>query len=413
MREHHLRRQIIDEMHLRRWPALECPMVIWQMVRTLEDGERDPERRALEEGRAAIAPLQRHVSGTLAPGVDFAWERHTEGSSITLFAGRHANPQAVEDALAWIKDLPGLVVRATRITVVSDEADAAEKLASADFSAPEAVSFRTAEGMRVWSDFRLHADGFGELLVAGGGVDPFTLSRRIQQIQELGNYRNMALLGLPAVREQWAALDAIEERLRQFASAVSDPATKDDDLLEDVSALSLELATLNNAIGYRLDATKAYSSLVAERLADIDPIAVAEYQSLPDFTRRRFLPAERTCASHGARLDKLTGRAADLTALLRARIETRIENQNAQLLASMERRALEQLRLQQVVEGLTVVAIAYYGVGLVGYAAKALAKVIPGLEVDLVVGISIPFVLAAIWFGMRTARRLLLAGQHD
>ena len=50
------------------------------------------------------------------------------------------------------------------------------------------------------------------------------------------------------------------------------------------------------------------------------------------------------------RLDKLTGRAADLTALLRARIETRIENQNAQLLESMERRAEAQLRLQQLVD---------------------------------------------------------------
>ena len=239
------------------------------------------------------------------------------------------------------------------------------------------------------------------------------LGRVVQRLQELGNYRNMALLGLPQARAQWPQLDAIEARLREFAESVSDPKSHDDELLEKVASISFELATLSNAIGYRLDATKAYSSLVTERLDDLAPIPVKNFQSLSDFTRRRFLPAERTCAAHGARLEKLTLRAADLTALLRARIETRIESQNAELLLSMERRATEQLRLQQVVEGLSIVAISYYAVGLVAYAAKALSRYDRSIDVELVTGVSIPFVLVAIWFAMRTARKVLLAKPSD
>jgi uncharacterized membrane-anchored protein len=40
----------------------------------------------------------------------------------------------------------------------------------------------------------------------------------------------------------------------------------------------------------------------------------------------------------------------------------------------MDRRASIQLRLQETVEGLSVVAISYYAVGLLGYAAKPLLE---------------------------------------
>lgn len=412
MREHSLRRTIIDEMHLRRWPALVAPLSIWQVLRTVDQSERADEIQLLERVGARLQAGERHAFGKIEGIVEFAWERHTEGSSIAVFVPEGAPPEVVEAVLDWIDALPGMVVRATHITLVEDTAHAEDLLVGMGFSLPETVSGRTSEGVQFWSDFRLHSEGFGRLLVSAGGVDPVTVSRRVQQLQELGNYRNMSLLGLPQARAQWSQLDAIESQLRAFAESVSDPNSRDDELLEEVAAISFQLATLSNAIGYRLDATKAYSSLVAERLDDLAPIPVKNFQSLSDFTRRRFLPAERTCAAHGARLDKLTQRAADLTALLRARIETRIENQNAQLLLSMERRATEQLRLQQVVEGLSVVAIAYYAVGLVAYAAKAMSKFEPSIDVELVTGVSIPFVLVAIWLGMRIARRVLL-GKPD
>src|SRR3546814_18423991 len=57
--------------------------------------------------------------------------------------------------------------------------------------------------------------------------------------------------------------------------------------------------------------------------------------------------------------------------LLRTRVDIELEAQNRDVLMSMNRRARLQLRLQETVEGLSVVAISYYVVGLVGYAAKA------------------------------------------
>ena len=55
---------------------------------------------------------------------------------------------------------------------------------------------------RIWSNFRVHEDGFGRLLVQDRGFKSGgDTSRLVQRIQEMGNYRNMALLGLPLAHE--------------------------------------------------------------------------------------------------------------------------------------------------------------------------------------------------------------------
>jgi uncharacterized membrane-anchored protein len=74
----------------------------------------------------------------------------------------------------------------------------------------------------------------------------------------------------------------------------------------------------------------------------------------------------------------------------------------------MNRRAEAQLRLQQTVEGLSVAAITYYIVGLVGYAAKGLRGA--GLDVnpDLAMGISIPVVVVIVALGLRRVRKVVL-----
>ena len=71
----------------------------------------------------------------------------------------------------------------------------------------------------------------------------------------------------------------------------------------------------------------------------------------------------------------------------------------------MNRRAKLQLRLQQTVEGLSVAAVSYYVVGLVGYVAKAARD--SGLPVNpsLATGISVPIVVLVIWLLVRRIRK--------
>ena len=77
-----------------------------------------------------------------------------------------------------------------------------------------------------------------------------------------------------------------------------------------------------------------------------------------------------TCDSVAARQVDFSERVGRASRLLSTRVDIVREQQNQALLASMNRRARLQLRLQQTVEGLSIAAITYYGVGLVGYLAK-------------------------------------------
>jgi uncharacterized membrane-anchored protein len=71
----------------------------------------------------------------------------------------------------------------------------------------------------------------------------------------------------------------------------------------------------------------------------------------------------------------------------------------------MNSRAEAQLRLQLTVEALSVAAVTYYIVGLVGYAAKGLDSAGWALKPDVMVGVSIPIVALMVTLGIRRIHR--------
>jgi uncharacterized membrane-anchored protein len=73
----------------------------------------------------------------------------------------------------------------------------------------------------------------------------------------------------------------------------------------------------------------------------------------------------------------------------------------------MDRRAAAQLRLQQTVEGLSIAAITYYVVGLVGYLAKGLQTAGFAVQPEVAMAVSIPVVAGGLWLGLRRVRRRL------
>ena len=97
--------------------------------------------------------------------------------------------------------------------------------------------------------------------------------------------------------------------------------------------------------------------------------------------------------------------------MLSTKVDVTLEQQNQAVLASMDRRAKLQLRLQETVEGLSVAAITYYIVGLVGYAAKAAHA--GGFEVnpELIMGLSIPIVAGIVAYGLSRVRARIAADE--
>jgi uncharacterized membrane-anchored protein len=435
--DHPLRHAVTQELHVRTFEAVRAPAAVAHLAYVC--GERG--------SGVNVAHLLRLLShfGVATPDaaevgqyyfVDLGelrlrWERHTE--FVTYSFTRSLSPDRAADhpfakaplaALPprWLAALPGQVV--TAVHLVLESADMPERTASdlmTLFGGHPIIGARVAGGAGLaWSDLRIHADGFGRILLRDCGLTDTQAGRLVKRVLDVNTYRAMALLGLPAARSAAGILSDAERRLADLAGRMGRGAGRgraeaggagdtlsERAMLAELTDVAAEIESVAASTASRFDATAAYHEVVRQRLEQLRQERIQGLPTFTEFLEARLLPAVNTCMATGRRQHTLAERAARMTALLRARVEVRLQEQNRSLLDSMDRRARLQLRLQETVEGLSVVAISYYGLGLVGYLLKGLAEV--GLPVDPVLGamLALPLVVGAAWIGLkRTKRRL-------
>jgi len=409
--EHPLRRWAVDEMRLRRFAPVSAHCDIYQAVRLIDADERAQEDHWLLNDRPAFddwSLAARHGSGQTKSGIHFLWERHTEASTLTLIFPDGAPAGVRAPYIKWLEQWPGAVVRATRIFVFPDAQKIEENLKRQGISQQEMVCCDINAGLRIWSDFGISKDGYGRLLITAGDVEDGERGRIIQRAQELGNYRNLALLGFPTVQKYGPQIDRLEQRLSEHAKRVALADEDDETLVNQLADISSELEVIRSATSFRLSATAAYAEVAADRLAALDVKTVANFQSLTDFTERRLVPASRTCSVFRQRLSHIAERISGAMHTLDVRIDIRIKAQNLSVMQSMQRSTQLQLRLQTLVEGLSVIAAAYYLIGLIAYVTKGVAALPSGPTYEIFIGaITLPVILLIFLFVQRLRHKVL------
>jgi uncharacterized membrane-anchored protein len=295
---------------------------------------------------------------------------------------------------------------------------APEALAARHFGGNVLVGAGVAEGAgQAFTDFRLH-DGFTRLLVLDRSFTPRQAGRMVQRLVELEIYRMLALLALPVAQRLGPFLATSERELSEITARLADCADADEPaLLDRLTRLAAGIERQQSENAYRFAAGGAYHQLVQRRIATLREVRLPGLQTFQEFIDRRVLPAMSTVSAVAARQESLSGRLARATQLLSTRVDVTREKQNLAVLASMDRRAAVQLRLQETVEGLSAAAITYYIVGLVGYAAKGGKALGLPLNPEVVMALSIPVALLLVVVGVRQIRKQLTgedpgAGTH-
>jgi uncharacterized membrane-anchored protein len=256
------------------------------------------------------------------------------------------------------------------------------------------------------SDLRVHDDGFTRFVLLDFGLPPAQAARECQRLCELEAYRMLAMLGFPIAQHEAAYLPDLERHLDRVVDAMAnDPHYDDASAFETLTRLAAEVEHGNARTRYRFSATRAYHRLVERRLSDLREERIHGVQLLSGFLSRRFAPAMALCESTEARLTDVAERINRAVSLARARLEVKREKSNQQLFQALVHRQKLQLRLQQAVEGLSVVAISYYAIGLVGYVTKGLKDALH-IQPDAVVAAAVvPTVAAIAWIAHRLHRR--------
>ncbi len=267
-----------------------------------------------------------------------------------------------------------------------------------------------ARSAALFTQLQLGPEGFTRFVVLDFGLPPDQAAREAQRLCEIEAYRMLAMQGFPVAQREAQVLSELERRLQRTVDAMAnDNAYDDAAAFADLTALAAEVEHACARTRYRFSATRAYHAIVEQRLADLREQRMVGVQTLSGFLSRRFAPAMVLCESTDRRLSDLGERINRAVNLARVRIESQREQGNQELLRALATRQHEQLKLQRAVEGLSVVAISYYALGLVGYGAKALHK-LPGLSAwwpspEALVALAVLPVLGAVAWGLRRLRK--------
>lgn len=424
LEQHPLRQVVSAEIHARPVPSISGPASVRYLALMKDRDDPEAARKHVTDF------LQSMDDPPLGEGeaccyrrlgeAELRWESHQEFCSYLLIMPQASETHFPEpDLPGWWKRLtaeaPGKLINAIRLELREGglPADPITDLPGS-FDGDWIMGGRVVDGLAsVWTDFRQDKDGMTRFLVLSEGLSAFQAGRTCQRLLESDTYRTVALLGFPLARAVWPSIHRLDADLVEVTSDMSEHMATESDrrLLERLSGLSTRIEQLRARTNFRFSASTAYAEIALRRLEDLREERWQGTSSLLKFTERRFLPAIQTCRDADRHLQALSERVGQATALLRTRVELNQQEQNQKLLDAINRRSATQLRLQQVVEGFSVIAITYYLVGLIKVGVEG-ATMPPWLHVPGGKAAAIALLALVVSFYIRRRKRQLV-GPED
>lgn len=416
--DHPERLLLHNEVHARPYERLTAPVRASYIALLSGVESADTERGCIERlcSRYGVnRPTARanHYSADFG-GFRLRWERHTEFSTYTIlhsapFSSPFEDPPLRRIPGEWLATLPGCVLTAVHLAIEPAQREVRSFDELGDLFAPVTlVGSRVSGGSATaWMDFQIHADGFSRILIHDISLGSRQAGRLVQRLLEIETYRMMALLALPLARQYTPELFRLDKEVADMSDSLTREMHLVDEqrLLQSLTLRSAEVERIAAATGFRFSAARAYYDIVQQRISELREQRYEKLQTFGEFMKRRLTPAMQTCESVNKRIEGLTVRVARVSDLLRTRVNIAMESQSRDLLESMDRRAHLQVRLQETVEGLSVVVLSYYLVGLVNYGLKGLKSSGAGVNVELLTALSIIPVIALVLLGVRRLRR--------
>ncbi len=412
-------RELHAELLARPFPVVTGQVMVAHRAIAFTPSEAADHRIAVESLASypgvVAAPADHGFQMIRLANADLRIERHTEFTTFMVLAPQVGVPfaESANDLLpaGWLEAIPGRIMAAVEIAseqVPIEDAGAAKTMERVVgyFDQERLVGGWVIESVAtVWSHFKLDDRDATRFLVQAHRLTPSRYGRLLQRLVEIETYRLMALLSLPLARELLPQIETLEA---QHVSLVERLGTMDagDEraLLSDLTNLSLTTERLQAQCGSRFSLTESYARILTARLRELREEQVPGYQTISEFFDRRLSQALHTCESANAGLNALSVRLRSTTGLLRTRVEVNLQSQNQLLLASVDRRAAAQLRLQHNVEGLSVVVLTYYLANLLKIALEGTKAAGVHLDSTLIIALMLPLLAGAVWIMVRRVK---------
>lgn len=141
-----------------------------------------------------------------------------------------------------------------------------------------------------------------------------------------------------------------------------------------LNSLTQDLLKTNRISGklhFELSASVPYDKIVHTTLASLGERPMESYRPVSDYVLGGITGVAEGYQQLLRRIETLRDGFEGIISIIRTRVDLIVEAQNLTLLQSVDKTTKNQALLQQTVEGLSVIVIAYYLAGLVGYVFKA------------------------------------------
>jgi len=418
--DHPLRYRLANELHARPFPTMRAPSTAAYLAVKRAEGAAARDRDA--DMAHLIALLDRHGAPHPQPGAThyfgrigrhtLKWESHTEFVTYTAYTdGLSSRPFDPRDFEVfpddWLSEAPGVRMTSAliRISPWKDKETTRDEVAEWFVAESVAVARVLDDAAVVAGDFRIDPAGHLRFAVTvAPGTGERRIGRVVQRLCEIETYKAMSMLGFSRARDMSPRMGELDAELSRMIGDMTGAAASAEETLTRLLSISAELEGMVAHSSFRFGATEAYKNIVEQRIAVLREQRFEGRQTFSEFMMRRYDPAMRTVNSAQDRLNAMADRAMRAGELLRTRVDVDRSAQNQSLLASMDRRADMQLRLQKTVEGLSVVAISYYAVSLAGYMLYPLAGPLD-LSKGMLMALATPPVVGAVWWMVRRIRK--------
>ncbi|GAA5666687.1 hypothetical protein Brsp07_05203 [Brucella sp. NBRC 14130] len=399
-----------DELHSRPSIYFDAPAVVWHEAFFVGNEATHAPDTLLKLGLTNTSDGKSGIAQTTSGRIK--WEIHAEFVSLTYviqWSGDYnAIPLREEIWIKLVNEMPGQRINSIEIVVGLAGTHDAKLMLGAETDMDVAVSAIGNCDAEIWSTFRFNEANATRFVLLNNNLNAFRTGRMVRRLLEIEDYRLMALISLPLAQDTFSRCSVFETRLQTIVDALGKQAHQQERLLKDLAQLASEILDVSVNTGERFSATAAYSELVFARLAELREQHVDGYQRLGVFIERRFRPAIRFCAQASKRIENSATRVSRASDLLRTSVQVELEQQNLQLLESMEKRVQVQTKLQEAVEGFSIVAISYYAIGLYKTLLESLGHVeaISGMKTFLTLA-GFPVIILAVWYLVHRARKLV------
>ena len=418
--DHPLRYKLANELHARPFPSMAAPCTA-AFIAIKQTGSAAVRDRAQDHAHL-LELLDRHDVAHPQPNAThyygqigkswLKWEQHTEFVTYTIF-NEGLDQRPFDEAgfatfpIDWLAHAPGQRITSAllRIETTDDHDHIGARLK--EWFVPESLAVSSVlDGAAVVAgDFRIDPAGHQRFAVfARPETGDRRVGRIVQRLCEVETYKAMSMLGFAHAREMGGQLNTLDSQLTDLMGNMSSEDAVAEATLHDLLSIASELETLSARGSFRFGATGAYAAIVNQRIEALREERFEGRQSFAEFMMRRYEPAMRTVKSAESRLEAMSSRSIRAGNLLRTRVDVERSAQNQALLTSMDRRADQQLHLQRTVEGLSVVAISYYAVSLVGYLIYPFGE-ITGLSKGMMTALITLPVVAVVWAILRRVKR--------